>query len=342
MVNREAFDILAGNENVKAVLSDYIEYGKIPHAVLISGREGTGKHTAALILAQALGCNAEKRPCLKCEACRKIAVRISPDVKYITCEKGRKTIGVEAVRTIRESAYIIPNDLEVKIFIVSDASVMTAQAQNALLKLLEEPPENVYFILIASDVTALLTTVRSRAQEIRMETFSGPVMGKLLSERNEKARAMKGKNPELLLRIINNAQGSYGKALSEVMSGKNAEESTEKLVRDYITALSGFSKSSLYLLIPSLPSKQRDDAADFCEKLMYALRDMAAAKKDRNAEFLFFVNHEDAREAAMKYPFDAIIKMYREAETVYNELSRTNVNILTEYFTLSKRLWLAK
>lgn len=342
MVNREAFDILAGNESAKAILCDYIEYKKVPHAIMISGRAGTGKTTAALLLSAALGCTSENKPCMACEACRKITNHICPDVKYITCENGRKTIGVEAVRTIRESAYIIPNDLDVKIFVISDASVMTVQAQNALLKLLEEPPENVYFILAASDATALLSTVRSRVQEIRMETFFGSVMSKLLSDRNEKARAMMEKDPELFLKIINNSQGSYGKALKEITSGKNTEEAVEKLVRDYVLALSGFSKSSLYMMIPSLPSKQRADAIDFCEKLLYAFRDMAISKKNRNAEFLFFVNYNDAMEAALKYPFDTIIRMYVAAEEIYNEISSTNVNITTEYFTLSKRLWLAK
>lgn len=333
---------LAGNDAIKSIVRDYTENRSMPHAVIVCGPPGTGKHTVANHLIMSLGCKSTKeKPCGKCEACRKIEQKISPDVIYIGCEGKRKTIGIESVRTIRENAYIIPNDLDVKVFVIDDASLMTVQAQNALLKLLEEPPENVFFVLIASDPSLLLTTVRSRAPELKLAAFSGSELKELLLERSERARELFKKDPDAFLGIVNSAQGSYGRSISALESKKSQKDEIS-LVLEYLTVLSGFSKGELYGFISLLPLKQREDAVAFCEKLMFAFRDMIASRKSDSPEMMLFASCEGAREFALKYPFAALVSMYSITEQIFTELSTTNVNLTTEYTTLAKRLWAAK
>ena len=141
---RNIFPLLSGNEKLKALLGAHIAEGKLSHAYIFEGDDGSGKMTCALSAAASLAC--EKRndalsplPCGKCASCRKIFGLFSPDV-HIVSPKEKKSIGVDAIRDITSSLYISPNENDYCVYIIDDAHLMTAQAQNALLKSLEEPP----------------------------------------------------------------------------------------------------------------------------------------------------------------------------------------------------------
>ena len=90
-------------------------------------------------------------------------------MQTVTAGGDRKTLGVEAIRAITDSIYIAPNDLEVRIYLIPEADTMTPQAQNALLKTLEEPPSGVYFFLLSENSANLLQTISSRAPSIKMQ-----------------------------------------------------------------------------------------------------------------------------------------------------------------------------
>ena len=135
------FSTFTGNEPLLTELGEEIVADRLGHAYILEGPAGTGKHTLALQIAASLACERKREdgvplPCLQCPSCRKILSGHSPDVILIGRED-KATIGVETVREMRASAFMAPNELDDKIYIFEDAQTMTAQAQNALLLILE-------------------------------------------------------------------------------------------------------------------------------------------------------------------------------------------------------------
>lgn len=153
------------DEKVKN-LCDLASKGLLPHAVLLEtediGKEGM---KSALYIAKTLVCRSEMdKPCGKCIACKKIDLGAHPDVQIISVKDGYKSIRVDDVRSLRLDAYLAPNESSYKIYIIDDGSLMNEQAQNVLLKILEEPPERVKFIILCQSRFSMLITVRSRVQ----------------------------------------------------------------------------------------------------------------------------------------------------------------------------------
>ena len=154
------FDALPGNDALKASLRTALDR-RFPQAVLLSGPDGSGKSTLARTLAAALLCAGRPpRPCGVCASCRKIAHGVHPDL--IVVDEGEGEIKVETARRVRDEAAVLPNDGDRKVFIILHADRMNQSAQNALLKVLEEPPRYVFFLLASSQPGALLQTIRSR------------------------------------------------------------------------------------------------------------------------------------------------------------------------------------
>ena len=139
------------NRRANAVLSGLAAGGRFPHALLLEGPAGCGKKTAAALIAQERLCTGAPRPCGVCPGCVKVEKSVHPDVRFYTVPEGKKEFPVELARDIRQDAYIAPNEGACKLYIVDQAHTMNASAQNALLKIIEEPPAGVYFILISEN-----------------------------------------------------------------------------------------------------------------------------------------------------------------------------------------------
>lgn len=166
---------LAGNGRIKEQLSSAAH---LPHAMILSGPAGSGKHTLARLLAQAMICDAPEPPCGVCAACRLIGQDTHPDVvpveRFLSREELGKDLKVDAVRSLRSDAYIRPNQARRKVYLISRADSMNLSAQNALLKVLEDGPEYAAFLLLAENPMNLLETIRSRC--VRYEL--APVLGR--------------------------------------------------------------------------------------------------------------------------------------------------------------------
>lgn len=153
----------AGNSAAKAAISARLDSGSLPHALLLEGSSGSGRHTMARLIAAAAVCRGEgDRPCGVCPACHKALRSIHPDITELGGGDEVRSFHIDAVRALREEAYVLPNEAPVRVFILCDVQAMTEQAQNALLKLLEEPPAHVRLILTCENRSQLLETVRSR------------------------------------------------------------------------------------------------------------------------------------------------------------------------------------
>ena len=153
---------LKANGNVKTAVESMLSTGRIPHAILIEGDAGTGRHTLARFLATAAVCESDDRPCGSCRMCLSASSFNNPDIIFVSPEENKKSITVDKARTIRTEAYIKPHAANKKVYILDFAERMTEPVQNALLKILEEPPEAVIFIIIATSRTELLPTILSR------------------------------------------------------------------------------------------------------------------------------------------------------------------------------------
>ena len=137
MAVRAVFPALIGNETIKSILAADLAKDTGAHAYILEGPRGSGKHTAALQIAAAVLC--ENRgdpnrplPCGSCSACRKILGGFSVDVMTVT-NGDKASLGVDAIRAVKESLYVTPNDGEKKFYLIENAHLMTTQAQNALL-----------------------------------------------------------------------------------------------------------------------------------------------------------------------------------------------------------------
>ncbi len=152
---------LIGNKRTCNLISSMIKNHKIPHAMIIEGEEGLGKKTLAKYIAKACLCVADNRPCLSCKTCHLIDVGSHPDYQVVSPDGAN--IKVDQIRALRSEAYFSPLSADGRVFVVDMAHTMNQNAQNALLKVLEEPPKGVTFILLAKSASLLLETIRSRS-----------------------------------------------------------------------------------------------------------------------------------------------------------------------------------
>jgi DNA polymerase-3 subunit delta' len=157
------FDGFLGNARAKELISGEFDRGRVPHAVLIDGPQGSGRRTLAGLIARAALCEGGgELPCGQCRQCRNAVRGDNSDIAEYSGSGGARSFSVGTVREIRMDAALPPNDARRKAYILTDAQDMTKEAQNALLKILEEPPEYVVFILTCDGVSRILETVRSR------------------------------------------------------------------------------------------------------------------------------------------------------------------------------------
>ena len=207
------FDDFSTRNNEVFALREQIEEGRMVHALLITGEPGTGKRTLADLVSAAMICSSKTgSPCGKCSGCTMAFAGEHPDI--VTIEKGiplsretasgRATIPVddirEMIRICSKYSYKGGN----RVIIIRDAENMTVQAQNSLLKILEEPPRNTYFLLTSSHPEQLLTTVKSRCREIKLVPWE--------ISRIEKQLIAEGTDPVLASRTAAVSYGSIGYA----------------------------------------------------------------------------------------------------------------------------------
>ena len=179
-----AFQELLGNDRLKDELRQSLRSGHGAHFYMISGPEGSGKRTLARLLAQALMCEGPEPGCGRCEGCRKVRDGVHPD--FITVDDPEhKTVAVKLVRDARDDVYIRPNEGRRKIYLFPQE--LGLPGQNALLKILEEPPAYAVFLLITDNEERLLPTVRSRCRVLKMSPLSEDLLRRELGRRGPDA-----------------------------------------------------------------------------------------------------------------------------------------------------------
>ena len=218
----------------KSAVSSAVASGKLSHALIFEGSSQEIRLSAAKETAKAILCKGDIRPCGNCSACYKVGIDSHPDLHIIS--KQGAMIKVDEIRDIKEKAKVYPNDGDKSVFIICEAQNMNPQAQNALLKIFEEPARHVSFILTCPSKSSLLETITSRATAY----FTGEDTGEESSETNEKARALAS---ELLMTMANENELQFIKKTAVFQKDKlllvSVLRNMEPILRDALILSSG-------------------------------------------------------------------------------------------------------
>ena len=177
------FEQIIGNEKNKELLKKIVETNNVSHSYMFIGQAGIGKMLFAKEFAKAILCTSEKiGPCNTCKSCIKFEGNNNPDIEMIDTEE---TIKNEQVREIKKKSLEKPIESRRKVYIINNSENMTREAQNSLLKTLEEPPEYITIILITKNENLLLNTIKSRCTKIKFNKLTNEELNKILKEKFE-------------------------------------------------------------------------------------------------------------------------------------------------------------
>ncbi len=185
------FDGININNELKIRIESAAAAGKLPHAVILEGGSENDRLNLARLLAKAQVCSGESIPCCSCNDCIKAEKGIHPDIFQALAQEGStEPLKVDAIRDIRANAFVYPNEAQRRVFILHNMQFANEQAQNALLKILEEPPEFVRFILTAPVSSVMLITILSRAAVFSLGQQLGDTLNAKHAQACEKAAAI--------------------------------------------------------------------------------------------------------------------------------------------------------
>ena len=292
---------LLGNEQLKTELRAAIQRDRLSHSYLICGAKGSGRHTLARLLAAAMQCTSDReRPCGVCTACRKVFSDVHPDVVTVD-DTEHKGVGVEPIRSARKDLYVLPNEGRRKVYLFPRAADMNANAQNALLKVLEEPPAYGAFLLLAEEEERLLPTIRSRCVLLRLAPL--PEAECLAALRGE----FPGRSERELADAFRRSGGYYGQAQEFLRNQTPLAPQTLEFLRVY-AAKDRLGLTALCFSMEKLPrEKLQALLQEWREQLTAALRarfgadtagDAAAAVKQNRTAQELLVTAQRLREAS--------------------------------------------
>lgn len=256
-------DRLLGNEQLKERLSAAFRQDRLSHSFLIAGPQGSGKHTLAMILAAAMQCTQEEqRPCGVCKQCRKVFANTHPDV-IVVDDTQHKGVAVSVVREARDDLYIKPNEGRRKVYLFPRAKDLNVFGQNALLKVMEEPPAYGAYILLAENAQQMLPTIRSRCVELQLTPLSEAVCLQALRQQFPQADA------QTLQAAYLRSGGFYGQAAKILESGGELLPQT----KEFAIAYQKKDRLALTQLLVPMERFKRDQLAPVLEQWIELLQE---------------------------------------------------------------------
>lgn len=301
------FTDIIGQEQLKEHLQNVISMNKVSHAYIINGERSSGKEFIARIFAMALQCEkGGTEPCGECHSCKQAMSNNQPDIIYIGHEKPN-TIGVEDIRgQINNDIGIKPYSSPRKIYIMNEGEKMTVQAQNALLKTLEEPPEYAVILILTTNVEALLPTILSRCVVLNMKPVPDAKVKKYLMEELGV--------PDYKANIcVAFARGNIGKAKLLASS-----EEFEKVKNEAITLVKYINDMEINEIVKAIKkiTEYKFDVNDYLDILSVWYRDVLLYKATKDINSLIFKDElQQIRRVADRSTYEGI-------ETIVNALQQ--------------------
>ena len=312
-----AFDTFFGNENLKNSIYTAMKTDSLPHALILEGESGVGKRTFARLIAAALLCGAEEPPCGECIVCKNVLSGNHPDVLFFETEKHtRDNFKIETVRQIRDLAFISPNQANKKIFILSEADLMNASAQNALLKILEEPPAYAYFFLLCQRKSAFLETILSRCTVYRLERVDSETAVRAVEQ------LVSGPTREEIEKCVNLVGGNIGRIL-EGLKGNEAVRANEKAVEIAQAVVADYEFELLKALADFDAAGSKGLLVALCDPLKAVFRDALALRCGGEVSVRF--NSQAAEALANRLTKKQLFALVEVSEQLKENLDR-NMN----------------
>ncbi|MBR0413569.1 MAG: DNA polymerase III subunit [Clostridia bacterium] len=312
-----AFETFFGNEVLKNTVWQRLKTGTLPHAIILEGERGLGKRTFARLIAAGLLCANENPPCGQCRACTNVLEKNHPDVLYYETEKHTKdNFKIDTVRDIRDIAYISPNQAAYKVFILAEADLMNTAAQNALLKILEEPPAYAVFILLCEKKSAFLETILSRCTVYKLERVDDETAFAAVRE------LLSGPTDEEIRKCIELVGGNIGMVL-DGLRGNEALRANEKALEIAEALCSSYEFDLLKVLGDLEAPAAKGILAALAEPLKAVCRDAVALRC--GGEALIKMNAPTAHRLAESFTKKQLFALEEVAEELGRRVDR-NMN----------------
>lgn len=332
----QKFSDVLGQDRVVNVLKNQVKSGQISHAYLFAGERGCGKTTCAKIFAKAINClnPIDSSPCGECENCKSIEEESTMDVVEMDAASNRR---IDDIRNLKETVVYPPNNLKYKVYIIDEAHMITREAFNALLKIMEEPPSHLVFILATTEIEKIPKTILSRVQKFEFNKIGREDIIKqidiILSDRNitieqeakelivKKAKGAMRDALSILDQVLSIDKNNFTLKDVENILGLVDFESLDKLIANII---SYNQKDSLDLLF-DLRNNNKDDK-DILDGLVGYFRDIMIYKTSQNQKYIENLDYLDLiKEKIEKISSDRLVS-YLEILNDYSNRMKISDN----------------
>ena len=306
------FHDIIGHDDIIRHLKNAIETGKVSHSYIFTGEPGSGKKLLAGTFAAALQCESgESEPCMTCDSCKKVIGKNHPDIITVTHEKPG-SISIDEVREqVVHDVDIKPYCSPYKIYIIPDAEMMTVQAQNALLKTIEEPPAYAVIMLLTTNQDAFLQTILSRCVQLKLKPLKDSVVKTYLEEKLQ----VKDIQAEIYSAF---ARGNLGKAIHLAQS-----EDFKMMYEEILKLLKEIKEMDISQLLDVI-RKLKDDNTDIKECLDFMqmwYRDILMYKTTKDLNLLIFKDEFSAVKKA------ASLSSYEGLEQILGAIDKARVRL---------------
>ena len=322
------FKDVVGHRDIIQYIQDAVQQNKVSHAYILNGQRGSGKKMLAQLFAMTLQCESDRSdPCGECRSCIQANNGNQPDIITVKHEKPA-SISVDDIRTqVNGDIMIKPYSSPYKVYIIPDADLLTVQAQNALLKTIEEPPEYAVIFLLTENADSLLPTIRSRCVMLKLRNIKDKLVKKYLMEQLQ----VPDYQAELCAAF---AQGNIGRAMLLAKS-----EHFNEIKEEAIQLLKYINEMELHEIVSAIKeiNKYKLEVADYLDIITIWYRDVLLYKATADVDGLVFSDQlKYIKERASKSSYEGIENILEAIEKAKSRIkANVNFDLLMELLLLA-------